>query len=79
MREIYPRLKFITIIAGQAIAERYGRALQFFELETTLVDGEAAAFRGHLKIACAAGLIRELSCRFGAGPHKTLPGRERPV
>ena len=57
MREIYPRLKSITIIAGQGIAERYGRALQFFGLETTLVDGEAAAFRGHLKIARAAGLI----------------------
>jgi hypothetical protein len=46
-----------SFIAGQGIAERYGRALQFFELETTLVDGETAAFRGHLKIARAAGLI----------------------
>jgi 2-dehydro-3-deoxygalactonokinase len=57
MREIYPRIKSITIIAGQGIAERYGRALQFFGLETTLIDGEAAAFHGHLKIARAAGLI----------------------
>jgi 2-dehydro-3-deoxygalactonokinase len=57
MREIYPRLKSITIIAGHGIAERYGCALQFFGLETELVDGEAAAFRGHLKIARAAGLI----------------------
>ena len=40
-----------------ANAERYGRALQFFRLETTLVDGEAVAFRGHLRIARAAGLI----------------------
>ena len=59
MREIYPQLKSITIIAGQEIAERYGRALEFFGLQTTLVDGAAAAFGGHLKIARAAGLIRK--------------------
>ncbi len=59
MREIYPRLKSITIIAGQGIAERYGRALDFFGLQSTLVDGAAAAFGGHLKIARAAGLIRK--------------------
>ena len=57
MREIYPQLKSITIIAGQEIAERYGRALEFFGLQTTRVDGAAAAFGGHLKIARAAGLI----------------------
>jgi 2-dehydro-3-deoxygalactonokinase len=59
MREIYPQLKSITIIAGQEIAERYGRAFEFFGLETTRVDGAAAAFGGHLKIARAAGLIRK--------------------
>ncbi|MGD2013577.1 MAG: 2-dehydro-3-deoxygalactonokinase [Desulfobacterales bacterium] len=57
MREIYPQLKSITIIAGQEIAERYDRALEFFGLQTTIVDGAAAAFGGHLKIARAAGLI----------------------
>ena len=57
MQEIYPQLKSITIIAGQEIAERYDRALQCFGVETPLVDGAAAAFRGHLKIARAAGLI----------------------
>ena len=57
MREIYPQLKSITVIAGQVIAERYDRALKFFGLQTTLVDGAAAAFGGHLKIARAAGLI----------------------
>jgi 2-dehydro-3-deoxygalactonokinase len=57
MREIYPQLKSITVIAGQVIAERYDRALEFFGLQTTLVDGAAAAFGGHLKIARAAGLI----------------------
>ena len=59
MREIYPRLKSINIIAGQEIAERYACALEFFGLQTTRVDGAAAAFGGHLKIARAAGLIRE--------------------
>ena len=57
MREIHPQLTSITIIAGQRIAARYRRALQFFGLQTSLIDGETAAFRGHLKIARAASLI----------------------
>jgi 2-dehydro-3-deoxygalactonokinase len=57
MREFYPQPKSITIIAGQEIAERYGRALEFFGMQSTWVDGAAAAFGGHLKIARAAGLI----------------------
>ena len=57
MRSIYPRLNTITIIAGQGISEGYEVALQFFGFETTRIDGETAAIRGHVQIARSAGLI----------------------
>ena len=57
MREIYPELTGVTVIAGRDIAERYSRALTHFGITSQRIDGETAAFRGHLKIARAAGLI----------------------